>query len=522
MRLVLRTLAGALLLLALLPPAPAAAEGEPATVVTVSASANGDRYTISITAQISSPGEPGKPKPKPEPPKPPGPPSNDPKLPRTTYFTNTVDGEIQYCVRREEERRPGDWWAYWYVLCTSSTEGLPPEEIAAHPNDRFHILVTNIPQYIYYTPCHGSDGLCAHVIPYTRALWVPKQYPREKIDVRGGPISAIDAQQAALSVLANVPLPEVTLRSNPDLGLVNVPTWFWVEGYDGGALNHRETVFLSAPNTPSPGDCSPLLPIQDMRTNLEKPLGVGEILDAVFGGPGSAPPILWGWGYSNMDGHGPYLGYAHFHTGVDLVAAQGTALYAPTDGVARQETWKNGTKVVYLTLPTGHTYRYLHLSSMVASGSIRAGDLIGYVGSTGYSFQPHLHLDMLPPGVITGGSYVPPEHWSCLGGGGGLSVDVAVSISAARYEWDFGDGTVLLGSLGKPYPLESDVRHTYTYSSLAASNGSDEDAFPTQLTIQFAGTYTVDDGSPQELPPLDVTYDNSYRVQEAQSVLTQP
>lgn len=93
---------------------------------------------------------------------------------------------------------------------------------------------------------------------------------------------------------------------------------------------------------------------------------------------------------------------------------------------------------------------------------------------------------------------------------------VAVTVRPSRYEWSFGDGTTLLTpSLGKPYPAESDVQHTYEHSSLQSPNG-----FPVRLTIEFAAEYRVNGGAPQPLPPLRRTYEGAHRVQEIQPVLT--
>jgi hypothetical protein len=41
---------------------------------------------------------------------------------------------------------------------------------------------------------------------------------------------------------AAVPPPDLRIGMNPAKGLVNVPTWFWVEGYDGGSLSQSEAV----------------------------------------------------------------------------------------------------------------------------------------------------------------------------------------------------------------------------------------------------------------------------------------
>lgn len=97
-------------------------------------------------------------------------------------------------------------------------------------------------------------------------------------------------------------------------------------------------------------------------------------------------------------------------------------------------------------------------------------------------------------------------------------VTVSVRVWPDRYTWSFGDGVGLTTlSLGKPYPQQSDIQHTYQYSSLRAPGG-----FPVRLTVEYAAEYRVNGGPPQALPPLQRTYEAGYPVQEEQAVLTGP
>jgi len=98
----------------------------------------------------------------------------------------------------------------------------------------------------------------------------------------------------------------------------------------------------------------------------------------------------------------------------------------------------------------------------------------------------------------------------------GTSFTVSVRVWPTNYQWNFGDGaTVVTDSLGKPYPNESDIKHTYDFSSFHFKDG-----FPVQLTVVFNAEFQVDGGGPQGLPPMAHTYASNYRVQEAQAILT--
>ena len=101
-------------------------------------------------------------------------------------------------------------------------------------------------------------------------------------------------------------------------------------------------------------------------------------------------------------------------------------------------------------------------------------------------------------------------------GGTPTSFTVTVRIWGDRYDWDFGDGSNASShSLGSPYPQPSDITHTYQHSSLGLANG-----FPVRLTAEFRAEYSVNGGAPQPLPPIRHTYENDFRVQELQPVLT--
>jgi hypothetical protein len=58
--------------------------------------------------------------------------------------------------------------------------------------------------------------------------------------------AAIAPRLFVTDVLEELPLPAASVRMNPDLGLVAVPTWFWVEGYNGRAFGVSRQVNIPA------------------------------------------------------------------------------------------------------------------------------------------------------------------------------------------------------------------------------------------------------------------------------------
>ncbi|MFF4164746.1 peptidoglycan DD-metalloendopeptidase family protein [Streptomyces sp. NPDC001741] len=86
------------------------------------------------------------------------------------------------------------------------------------------------------------------------------------------------------------------------------------------------------------------------------------------------------------------------HTGQDFAAAPGSPVVAVRNGTVE---WSNGDGGAYgqwigLHADNGHVYTYCHLSArQVKRGqTVKAGQRIGKVGSTGNSTGPHLHFEM--------------------------------------------------------------------------------------------------------------------------------
>jgi len=92
--------------------------------------------------------------------------------------------------------------------------------------------------------------------------------------------------------------------------------------------------------------------------------------------------------------HGEWEG----HAGVDYAAPTGTPIHATADGVVEFAGWKNGygnTVIIKhrskISTLYGHQSR---LAEGITAGTrVAQGQLIGYVGSTGWSTGAHLHYE---------------------------------------------------------------------------------------------------------------------------------
>ena len=103
----------------------------------------------------------------------------------------------------------------------------------------------------------------------------------------------------------------------------------------------------------------------------------------------------------------PVYKYQLMHNGIDLACPTGTPIYATRAGTVTRAAYQAGGAGYYVSLDHGDGFGsiYMHMTNYVVSAGqkVTAGQLIGYVGSTGVSTGPHLHF-----GVSYAGSYVNP------------------------------------------------------------------------------------------------------------------
>lgn len=105
---------------------------------------------------------------------------------------------------------------------------------------------------------------------------------------------------------------------------------------------------------------------------------------------------------------GPHSGGVH--SGLDLGAPANTPVRTASDGRVTAAAWQGAAgKAVTIKTKTGHYVLYGHLNKIdVKQGQkVKAGDLIGLVGSTGNSTGPHLHIGV----QRKNGTLVDPITW---------------------------------------------------------------------------------------------------------------
>ena len=93
--------------------------------------------------------------------------------------------------------------------------------------------------------------------------------------------------------------------------------------------------------------------------------------------------------------------WSNFHTGLDFAAPTGTPIMAVAGGTITETGYSGayGNRTIE-TLPDGTELWYCHQNEFGTSvgDTVRPGEVIGYVGSTGNVTGPHLHLEVHPGG----------------------------------------------------------------------------------------------------------------------------
>lgn len=95
----------------------------------------------------------------------------------------------------------------------------------------------------------------------------------------------------------------------------------------------------------------------------------------------------------------PISGKWKQHDGVDFAAPTGTPIHAASDGVVESVGRSGGYgNLVVLKHSGGYTTSYAHMSRFAAGvhkgSKVKQGEVIGYVGATGWATAPHLHYEL--------------------------------------------------------------------------------------------------------------------------------
>lgn len=152
--------------------------------------------------------------------------------------------------------------------------------------------------------------------------------------------------------------------------------------------------------------------VRDIESQLQfilDPTTIPSAGSAVFRWPLDNPYITQYFGYTKFAlQSGAYKN--NMHNGMDLGASVGTKIYAPLTGTVRMTgntdlvpgcySWG---KWALIDHANGLSTMFAHMSqvSVTPGQSVSTGDIVGYVGNTGYSTGPHLHFTLYVKDGVT-------------------------------------------------------------------------------------------------------------------------
>ncbi|MDP8971232.1 MAG: M23 family metallopeptidase, partial [Actinomycetota bacterium] len=144
------------------------------------------------------------------------------------------------------------------------------------------------------------------------------------------------------------------------------------------------------------------------RTRLAAATRQGAVRTAAAGTP-SAPRagrLLWPAQGPKTSDFGwrthPLFGTRSFHAGIDIGAGHGAPIWAADAGVVVAAAARGGYgNTVVVDHGEGLSTLYAHQSRVAArpGQAVSRGQVIGYVGSSGYSTGPHLHFETREDGT---------------------------------------------------------------------------------------------------------------------------
>ena len=143
-----------------------------------------------------------------------------------------------------------------------------------------------------------------------------------------------------------------------------------------------------------------------VAAEVPRPVRVLPISSVVYGAKISQP---FGCTDLELEPFDAFCPQHHIHTGIDLAARTGSDVHSATSGAARLGNDPDGAGLYVVVYVDSHVrVLYCHLSDFrVRTGeSVRPGQVVGLLGSSGNSTGPHVHFE-----VQVDGRPVDPATW---------------------------------------------------------------------------------------------------------------
>ena len=138
--------------------------------------------------------------------------------------------------------------------------------------------------------------------------------------------------------------------------------------------------------------------MQQLKLELQKAIVMKRQQIAISNQTISITPSIWPSQGVVSSPYGLRWGGSDFHPGIDIANDMGTPIRATADGTVSVAGWNSGGygNMVDIDHGNGVMTRYGHASYVVVTAGqhVKRGQIIAYMGSTGFSTGPHVHYEV--------------------------------------------------------------------------------------------------------------------------------
>lgn len=269
--------------------------------------------------------------------------------------------------------------------------------IGAHALIVGALLFVGFPVLFIAGSSWGARALIADLVRQNAALQVENANYRDATAQLASQVSTL--QTAADTLRATAEVDPQAARA-----MERLPSSITHRAMGGGVLRG-----MTAPLTEAMGAADPVFGLvgdvlRIVETQLDRVRPGAERRQALAAATPSIWPVSGGLSSSYGSRRDPFTGSPEFHSGLDISAEKGEPVRATADGTVLSARWSgNFGNLVVVDHGYGIGTRYGHLSRFAVSEgqTLRKGDIVGYVGSTGRSTSPHVHYELLLNGHPT-------------------------------------------------------------------------------------------------------------------------
>ncbi len=296
---------------------------------------------------------------------------------------------IQAGLNPPKEDKPPETPAEGQPTAEAPAETPPPANLS--PEQQRELKIKNIINKFRKSPAQAKDDKIKSII----------KAAKEKHNGQGGPVEELNITEVseALDMLeAKVSTRKESLDAfQTELKQKREQMAAGAAIASGYSPNFGS---YSAPNGAVQFDFSNGLPIIPSAGSIPAP-GSFPFDPSLVGGSGAADshiPSIWPTTGVVTSPYGLRWGGTDFHPGMDIANDMGTPIVATADGVVEYAGWNSGGygNMVDINHGNGIMTRYGHASQVVVSTGqhVKRGQLIAYMGSTGFSTGPHVHYEV--------------------------------------------------------------------------------------------------------------------------------